>query len=264
MSISDEVLMAYADGELGARECAEVEAAMQADAEVARRVEQHRALRKDLGEAFGGVLREAVPERLIAAARAMPRAMPIATVTELARVRAARSKGSVARVPKLRAPAWLQWGALAASLVIGGLVGFMLLRSPDTELIATQGGHLVARGALAQALSDQLASTPSAGSLLHIGVSFRAKSGGYCRTFILRAGSALGGLACREGETWRLHTLAESAQGVGADGGYQPAGSALPPAVLTAVAGQIAGDPLDAAGEAAARKRNWRADARLP
>jgi hypothetical protein len=39
------------------------------------------------------------------------------------------------------------------------------------------------------------------------------------------------------------------------DGSYK--GGGLPSAVLTAVGQQIKGEPLDAAGEAAARARGW-------
>jgi hypothetical protein len=44
-----------------------------------------------------------------------------------------------------------------------------------------------------------------------------------------------------------------------AGGGYRQAGSALPPAVLDAIDERIAGAPLDAAGEQAARNKGWRA-----
>ncbi|WP_460826233.1 anti-sigma factor family protein, partial [Massilia terrae] len=61
MNISDDVLMAYADGELEAPQRAEVEQAMRADPKVAAAVERHRALRADVFAAFAGVLDEPVP-----------------------------------------------------------------------------------------------------------------------------------------------------------------------------------------------------------
>jgi hypothetical protein len=63
------------------------------------------------------------------------------------------------------------------------------------------------------------------------------------------------GLACRAGGQWRIPVLAEAAPE--AAGGYRQAGSALPAAVLDAIDERIAGKPLDAAGEEAARARGW-------
>ena len=69
MTISDETLMAYADGELDSAARASVEAAMQEDPEIGRRVARHRALREAMQGAFSTVLNEPVPDRLIQAAR---------------------------------------------------------------------------------------------------------------------------------------------------------------------------------------------------
>jgi hypothetical protein len=66
---------------------------------------------------------------------------------------------------------------------------------------------------------------------------------------------ASAGLACREGGQWTIPVLAEAEKE--AAGGYRQAGSALPPAVLDAIDARIAGKPLDAAGEEAARARSW-------
>jgi hypothetical protein len=72
MTIPDETLMAYADGELEPAQCAEVEAAMAADPAVAARVEQHRALRRKLNAAFDPILLETVPNALVATVHSMP------------------------------------------------------------------------------------------------------------------------------------------------------------------------------------------------
>ncbi len=72
MTISDEQLMAYVDGELDADARAQIEAAMVSDAELARRVARQQRLREKLRAAFDEVLREPVPDRLLAAARNAP------------------------------------------------------------------------------------------------------------------------------------------------------------------------------------------------
>ena len=93
---------------------------------------------------------------------------------------------------------------------------------------------------------------------MQIGVSFRARNGDYCRTFVLRGTSALAGLACRGQEAWRLEVLAQNPAQPAAAAGYRPAGSALPTSVARTLDALIAGEPLDAGAEAAARERGWR------
>ena len=70
MSIADETLMAYSDGELDASARAAVEAAMRTDPEIARRVAQYREQRETLRAAYAPELAEPVPDRLLAVLRA--------------------------------------------------------------------------------------------------------------------------------------------------------------------------------------------------
>jgi hypothetical protein len=286
MSIPEELLMAYADGELNAienaAERAKVEAAMKADPEVARRIERHKALRKRMSATFDRVLDEPVPDRLVAAVRSpgttakAPDASNAArgagaqsaadaastqtsVVTDLNRVRAERAATSGAQAPKARAGwSWPQWGAMAASLVIGAVIGHLALRSPDLGPIGSRGGHLVAQAGLADALSNQLASTQQPTAPVQIGTSFKTKSGDYCRTFVLHEGDSVGGLACRSGDMWNVNALARVTAAPGAEGGYRPAGSEMPAAVRAAVEEQIVGDPLDSSGEAQAKTNGWK------
>ena len=74
-------------------------------------------------------------------------------------------------------------------------------------IMRSAGWGLVARGQLAQALSNQLAAEQSQSSAVEIGVSFRAKSGDYCRTFALSGAVSPSGLACLHGEEWQVQTL---------------------------------------------------------
>ena len=71
MPFSDEIVMAYVDGELGDATRAAIEVAMTTDADLAQRVARHRELRKRVQGAFDPVLAEPVPERLLAAAKGM-------------------------------------------------------------------------------------------------------------------------------------------------------------------------------------------------
>jgi len=124
-------------------------------------------------------------------------------------------------------------------------------------VLVTRDGQVLASGALARALTEQLASNQPPGAPVQIGVSFRARNGDYCRTFVLREKSALAGLACRGHEAWRLEVLAQNPAQPAAAAGYRPAGSALPTSVARTLDELIAGEPLDAGAEAAARERGW-------
>jgi hypothetical protein len=245
MTFPDDVLMAYADDELDARTRAAVEAAMASDPEIAHRIAQHKALRSRVHSAFNKVLDEPVPARILTVVRGEP---------------ASPRKDNV--VPLRRRPArqwtWPQWTAIAASLIVGVIGGRLtLVRSRGPVPIVMRGGQVMAAGALAVALSDRLAADQPAADPVRIGVSFRSKSGEYCRTFTVRQPAALGGLACRAADGWQVGVLARAEPSGGGPGVYRQAASPLPPAVIAAVSDQIAGEPLDAQAEAAARGRHW-------
>jgi hypothetical protein len=245
MSFSDETLMAYVDDELDAATRAALEAAAAADTQLAQRIAQHRALRARLRATFEPVLGEPVPERLLAAARGAPVGQ--------------RADNVIAFKARPRPRwSWPQWTAMAASLILGVLLGPLLLRpSAPQAPLATSSGRVLAGGVLARALSQQLSSTQAPRAPVTIGVSFRARSGAYCRTFVLRDTQSLAGLACRQGPSWQVVALAQSTAPGAAGGGYRQAASALPPAVASTLDELIAGEPLDAAAEAAARARGW-------
>jgi hypothetical protein len=224
--MTDEMLMAYADGELNPLEAKRVEAAIAADPALAARVEAHRRLRATLADAFAGVPAEPLPERLRA---------PLETNVVQLRPRAAPSR-----------PAWASLAAaMAASLLVGLGLGTQVPSGP----IAEQGGALVARGSLASALDSQSSGAPGDTRIL---LSFQDRGGRFCRTFDSRAAS---GIACRDSGRWAvIRTRAGSAASAGE---YRQANS--PTAALFAEAQEMmAGEPLDAAAEATARERGWR------
>ena len=160
MTISDEQVMAYVDGELDAQTRNEVERAMESDPEVARRVERQRELRNKLRAAFNDVLNEPVPDRLVSAARNAPvvSASEHRNVADLAEVRDRKAGlGHAAR-----RWSWPEWSAIAASLVLGAFIAQLLWHSPELMPFTEKNGRLVAQATLAQALTNQLAGSPSA------------------------------------------------------------------------------------------------------
>lgn len=246
MTFSEETLMAYADNELDSQTRSAVEAAMATDPEIARRIARHKALRGQLRATFDDVLDEPPPQRLIDAARGVPAIRREGNVIPL------RRKGPSRR-------AWPQWASLAASLVVGVIIGRALLRMPTdgAPVTTSRDGQLLASGTLAQSLSNQLASTQTPEAPVKIGVSFKSKAGTYCRTFTLSESTTLAGLACRDHEDWRVQVLTQSTQRPQQEGAYRHAGSEIPRAVLQAVDDTIAGDPLDTHAEATARDQHW-------
>jgi hypothetical protein len=243
MTYSDETLMAYADGELAPAERAAIEQAMQADPAIAEAVARHRALRQDIAAAFAGILDEPVPARL-----QPPAAAPVLSLDAARAARAAQA----APPPTRRRWSWPEWGALAAMLMVGVLVGKVVPQGAQPA-IAGNGNQVVAQGELASALDRQVGGKDA--GAVRVGVSFAARDGGYCRSFVMGTSA---GLACREGGQWRIPVMAET--GAEAQGAYRQAGTELPPAVLDAIDARIAGKPLDAAGEEAARMRGWQGE----
>ncbi|HEX4674962.1 MAG TPA: hypothetical protein VH209_06505, partial [Steroidobacteraceae bacterium] len=197
MTFSEETLMAYADNELDAQTRTAVEAAMAVDPEIARRVAQHKALRGKVRLAFDNVIDEPMPQRLVNAARGTPSVRREGNVVPLRR-KAPQRRG----VPL--------WAAIAASLVIGFIIGQAMLHGSASTTVTSRDGQLLASGVLAHALSAQLASAQTDQNPVQIGVSFKSKAGDYCRTFTVHESTTLAGLACRQHDDWRVQVLAQS------------------------------------------------------
>ena len=235
--MSDEKFFAWLDGELGPAEAAEVEARVAADPELQRLAYEHRAFHARLRGAFGDIAAASVPERLQGAVRSL------ADVIEFADRRQAQRPGRRAPLP--------QWAAMAATLVVGLIAGSLVGRSGASAPVDVRGGKMYAAASLDRALERQLASA-RAHDDVRIGLTFRDQSGTICRSF---AGSVSSGLACRKGQGWQLRGLFAAPEGQSGD--YRMAAGADPNlgALIDSI---IAGEPLDAQGEAKARRQGWK------
>src|SRR5258708_37681957 len=154
MTISDETLMAYADGELDAATQAAVESAMREDPQIEKRIAAHRSLRQRVHAAYWAELSERVPERLLRAARAVDSTRGSAVV-DLQAARAAIQRNASRARPQW--PRWRTVGTIAASVLVGVVTGFLMWGRTESPLMRSAGGALVARGGLAKALTSQLA-----------------------------------------------------------------------------------------------------------
>jgi hypothetical protein len=251
MSIPDETLMAFADGELDPVTRDAVESAIREDPHLQLKVAEHRALRQRVESAYAAELEDEIPARLLTAARGATSTPGLNVISLEER----RPPERGAAQPQ-RGRGWTVPVSMAASVIVGVGVGFFLW-GRQSPLVQAADGALVARGRLAAALSNQLAADSSPGAAVQIGVSFLAKSGDYCRTFTL-GGDSPAGLACRRGTAWEIQALAPSEGVSGNESGYRTAGSALPESLLRLMQERIAGEPLDQAGEQAARASGWK------
>ena len=242
MTITDEQLAAYVDGELDPAAAEAVRREIAESPDLERQVHAQRALTDRLRRSFDRTLDEPVPTRL-------RRAVESSRVVDAVK----RTSWHPARA------AWFAGLAAAAGLVLGVVLAPSLTHGPggNPDIVAGPAG-LTAAGELAMVLSNQLASEQPRDSRIHLGASFLAKTGGYCRTFIMdQPDSRLSGMACRQDGGWALKALHEDAASPGEAGEYRQAATTLSPFVLQAAGAIMSGDALDARAEAAARNRDW-------
>lgn len=232
--IEDEMLMAYADGELDTETAALVEAAMEQDAALAERLGAFLSTRSALMAAFDPA--PPVSPQLEAAVRAM--AAPAPQVVALSARRAARA-------------AWVP-AAVAACLALAvGLGAGWGLRGP-----AAPGG--APQLALADGAAAALAALPSGqsadmadGQRLTILASFEDAAGTFCREIAQDgAGGSVLAVACKAGPAWELRFAL--AAGTGGDA-YRPASA--PEALDAWLDATGAGSPLPPEAEASALTR---------
>lgn len=238
MTSDDEKFFAWLDGELDAKEAAEMEARVAADPQLARLAQQHREFGSRLQNAFGAVAKAPVPKRLIDAARP-----PQWNVVDIAACRDAVARPFFGPLP--------QWAAMAAVLALGLFTGTFVGRDLVSSPVTVRDGGLYAAGAVEQALDTQLAGVPARDDL-RIALTFRDQGGAICRSF---TGAEASGLACRDGQRWRVRGLFAAPEGQESE--YRMA-AGMDPNLAALMDSTMAGEPFDAAQERAALQRGWR------
>jgi hypothetical protein len=249
-TITREMLSAYIDDEVSREDRAQIEAALVNDDAMRHFVEQQRALRKGLADAFSPILSEALPDNLTA------------RLKQTSSLGAQKPEPFFARLfASLSEKTTLTWlapaGAVAAAAIVAVMIGNAM---QPASLIVTADAGLEASPYLATALNEQLAADDGAAksSGVHIGLTFATQTGDICRTFSgddpERGGIA--GIACRTPQTWRVTALA-NAEATSDPNLYRPAGSAMPAIIREAVGDIIAGEPFDASAEQRAKESGW-------
>ncbi|MBN8912579.1 MAG: hypothetical protein J0H65_11090 [Rhizobiales bacterium] len=272
--VADEILMAYADGELTPEECQALERLLRQDAALRVRLAPFVETRAQLATAFEPTLREPVPDRLIKAIeRARPQARASMTSVPLGgRLRLLVDAAAARIAPGGFTPALA--ASMATLVVAGAAVGWLAGRAntpaeAPPSLIATSGPDLVASGALAYALdanpSRTVLTTDNGRTSIEPIVSFRTTTDSVCREYRVTVSGAkqdAAGLACRTPSgTWRIaqhvETPKQPARTPATDGTYQTATGINNPAIDAMVETMISGEAFGADDEALFLKNAW-------
>jgi negative regulator of sigma E activity len=235
MNLTEEKLIAYADGEISSEEMRAIEATLKARPDLQAFVEQQRALRQHFETGFASLAGEEIPDRLFDVLKRTP-------VSQRWRWQQRLSSWTSRR--------FLLWSAMptAAALACGLVIGVVFTPQGSFRI---DHGAMLAQGTLSTALDTQLASAQQASDNVRVGISFKDKSGRYCRTF---SDASLAGVACRDVKGWAVAALASAPS----ENGVYHMASAMPDAIRDTVEKMIAGEPLDATEEMRAREKNWR------
>ncbi|MGO4525963.1 hypothetical protein AB4097_13970 [Microvirga sp. 2MCAF35] len=216
LHLSDEILMAFADGELDERTAAAIAKAMAGDSAVAKRVMDFQQSRRLTRSAFSTASMPDVPPQLLAAVSAQVKAYEASDKMGAGSdVTSPRSKWFKRNPPFMQMA--LAASIAAATLVLGYFAG---------AWERTRGGRLMAQlespavhNALSGSASGQDMALPF-GSLRVISTYYRG-DGALCREFRLHSSSeAVEAVACRSGEWNTTFAMAGAVNDVG----YRPSG----------------------------------------
>lgn len=235
MTVTPEMIAAFADGELGVEDQRRVEAAIAADPELANQLERHHRLKAMLAARYAPIDAEPVPDRL---SEMLKRSQNLEERSgNVASLAQARARGGLA--PMVRRWLPVAGPAIAASLLLA--IWQPWQKSEPTGYASAE---------LADVLESQLVAEQSADTDPRILLSFRARDGQLCRAW--RAAGD-GGIACRDDKGWKF---AKRFSGTAAaQGEYRQAGSDAD--ILASAQEMAKGDALDDRAEREARLAGW-------
>jgi len=240
MTFDEETIIAYVDGECDAVTARRIEKAMATDGILVERIAREQALKSRLAAHYDPVAQEPVPDRLTALLTASMES----NVDNSFAGRKADEDGKGARRQGFGVA---QWGAMAATLALGIVVGQFGL-GQNGGPIGQQDGALIASGALETALEKQLASAQNDDSSYRIGLTFRSRSDQICRSF---DGESVAGIACKANGHWQLEDIIPGK----ATSGYRQASSSE---INARAAAMMAGDPVNADNERKLMENGWK------
>ncbi len=266
---TDEMLMAYVDGEIDAAQRERLSERLAEDAELRERLKVFRETDRSLNRHYDDVLHQPVPAHILDLVRnADVKTQPEGLIQRIA----ARLRGRPGAVsgPRMR---WVAASA-AAALAVGIGIGTWLDTGPVTPagdrfaLLSVNNNHLWAQGALKDALErvgsgDEKSweAAPGETGKIYPVLTFKDRAGQFCREYAVTASpeASAVGIACRR-NTGRWSIEIHTAQPADASGGapFRPASSGGIERLNALMTEMSDGDPLDLDQEEQAIKNGWR------
>lgn len=216
--VTDEMLMAYADGALSPLARAKVEAFLQAHPEIHGRIEIFRATGTPLSRLYGRPMAEPVPQYLkdfvlnypLRAETAKEQAPKEGFARWLKKLQETRLfTANLVHWLGTPAPAarWQFAAATAAFLAIGiGVGAYLHSDSPSGDLVAFHDGHIYASGPLGDVLEKALSGRDTRiggvrgeAVTMRVSLTYKSKQNTYCREYevVSQGDGGFVGLGCR-------------------------------------------------------------------
>lgn len=269
--LTDEMLMAYADGELDPADRLHVESSLASDPAARERLEIFVATGVPIAQLYSKPMHEPVPSHLIT------------TVMQNTSSRVEFQNGNgdignrsgqspvglleILKNAMFGKPTWttaVAWG-IPALVVAIGVTGYIHHHSKEPELVALKQGQIFAQGPLKKALET----TPS-GSAVSLGTSkdtaftirailtFKNRHQTFCRQYeVTTSVENYAGIACRDNEEqWRLEIHMATAQHGSTMNRIVPAGKGTA-AIEAAVNNVMEGDALGPQDEETLIQKKW-------
>lgn len=275
--VTDERLMAFADGALPPDEARALEIMIAEDPALEARLRPFAMTGAPLAEVFDAIAAEPVPDRLLKTIAATP-----ARRTETRREAEPQRRPTAAHEPGFLARlfgagsggfSFANAAAALALVVAGGAAGWTLAGNGGAtlggassgavgELATNSRGEIVAVGALASALETQPSSDTAGADGIVARSSFHTVSGdAICREYRMsKSDEKFGGVACRSSDgTWRIATHTRLPSGPAKKQSYETASDSVTnPVIDAAIGALITGDILTPDKEDPLRARGWK------
>lgn len=269
-NISDEMLMAYADGELPEAEVQRVRAYLASSPEGASRLNAFTRTGRDLGLLYDQPMHEAIPKRLLDAVRG-PSLQNVGVPSDRSTPKVSYAALLVAMLFPQAAP-WSAGAAAVAILAIGGIGGWSLHGAKSDATATTSIASAVDGALLANRDFSRVLDATSGGQIATIGrdaakvsvkplLTFQSLAGNYCRQYEMStdADARFMGVGCRlQAGQWQIEVHAPVAGGpTTTPGGFAPASGRSSPTVEGAIDRMIKGDVFSQKAERALIENQW-------
>lgn len=271
VELSNEMLMAHADGELDFSERARVEAILATDPSSRARLQMFKATGRSLADHFP--MNEPVPQRLIDLI--LGRSAKTAAAARKALAIGGRSRFSalLGHIKSAGEPHWQSALAYTTVLLIAAATGWYLHEATTRTPVASEAfifidnGRILAQGALWRTLETAPSGVQVAATGLEqvasvqVRLTFKSRQHGFCRQYelALRIGSHFAGIGCRgDDASWQVQIHTPNASNASARSGRITAADGNESALAAVVGHMIDGDALGVADEATLIGKQWR------